>query len=60
MTDTVNERADDDLREGELLIEMSDVGKAYGAIRASRASTSRSVRARSPACSVTTEPANRP
>ena len=34
MTDTLADHADDELHEGEPLIEMSDVGKAYGAIRA--------------------------
>jgi simple sugar transport system ATP-binding protein len=34
MTDTLNEHADPTLHKGEPLIEMNDVGKAYGAIRA--------------------------
>ena len=34
MTDTLAEHADPELNQGEPLIEMSDVGKAYGAIRA--------------------------
>ncbi|WP_404390674.1 ATP-binding cassette domain-containing protein [Humibacillus xanthopallidus] len=34
MTDTLAEHADPDLNRGEPLIQMSDVGKAYGAIRA--------------------------
>ncbi|MDN5765885.1 MAG: ATP-binding cassette domain-containing protein [Humibacillus sp.] len=34
MTDTLSEHADHELHDGEPLIEMSNVGKAYGAIRA--------------------------
>jgi simple sugar transport system ATP-binding protein len=34
MTDTLAEHADPELRRGKTLIEMNDVGKAYGAIRA--------------------------
>ena len=34
MTDTLNEHADPSLHKGEPLIEMTDVGKTYGAIRA--------------------------
>src|SRR6476659_8502352 len=34
MTDTITEHADDTLHAGEPLVEMIDVGKAYGAIRA--------------------------
>ena len=34
MTDTLSEHADPSLHKGEALIEMQDVGKAYGAIRA--------------------------
>ena len=34
MTDTLAEHADPELNRGEPLIQMSDVGKAYGAIRA--------------------------
>jgi len=34
MTDTLNEHADPTLHKGEPLIQMTDVGKAYGAIRA--------------------------
>ena len=34
MTDTLNEHADPTLHRGEPLIQMTDVGKAYGAIRA--------------------------
>src|SRR6476620_8249037 len=36
MTDTLTEHADDTLHAGEPLVEMIDVGKAYGAIRALR------------------------
>ena len=36
MTDTITEHADDTLEAGETLIEMVDVGKSYGAIRALR------------------------
>jgi simple sugar transport system ATP-binding protein len=36
MTDTITEHADPDLTKGEALVEMRDVGKAYGAIRALR------------------------
>ena len=36
MTDTITEHADPELTKGEALVEMSDVGKAYGAIRALR------------------------
>jgi simple sugar transport system ATP-binding protein len=36
MTDTITEHADDSLREGQTLVQMTDVGKAYGAIRALR------------------------
>jgi simple sugar transport system ATP-binding protein len=36
MTDTLAEHADSGLRKGETLIEMSDIGKSYGAIRALR------------------------
>ncbi len=36
MTDTITEHADDTLHAGEPLVEMVDVGKAYGAIRALR------------------------
>ncbi|MFL6151851.1 MAG: ATP-binding cassette domain-containing protein, partial [Ornithinibacter sp.] len=36
MTDTISEHADDTLHAGEPLVEMIDVGKAYGAIRALR------------------------
>jgi simple sugar transport system ATP-binding protein len=36
MTDTLAEHADAKLRKGEPLIEMSDIGKSYGAIRALR------------------------
>ena len=39
MTDTLHEHADPTLHKGEPLIEMIDVGKTYGAIRPSRAST---------------------
>ena len=34
MTDTLTEHADPTLHKGEPLIEMTDVGKTYGAIRA--------------------------
>lgn len=34
MTDTLHEHADPELRKGEALVEMVDVGKTYGAIRA--------------------------
>ena len=34
MTDTIAEHADDSLHKGEALVEMIDVGKTYGAIRA--------------------------
>ena len=34
MTDTIAEHADETLHKGESLIEMRDVGKTYGAIRA--------------------------
>ena len=34
MTDTLNEHADPTLHKGEPLIEMTNVGKSYGAIRA--------------------------
>ena len=34
MTDTISEHADPDLHRGETLVEMIDVGKSYGAIRA--------------------------
>ncbi|HVD62836.1 MAG TPA: ATP-binding cassette domain-containing protein [Lapillicoccus sp.] len=34
MTDTLHEHADPELHEGEHLVEMADVGKTYGAIRA--------------------------
>ena len=34
MTDTISEHADKDLSEGEALVQMIDVGKSYGAIRA--------------------------
>jgi len=36
MTDTITEHADDTLEAGETLVEMVDVGKSYGAIRALR------------------------
>ena len=36
MTDTITEHADPELHKGEALVEMTDVGKAYGAIRALR------------------------
>src|SRR6476659_5614672 len=36
MTDTITEHADDTLHAGEPLVEMIDVGKSYGAIRALR------------------------
>jgi simple sugar transport system ATP-binding protein len=36
MTDTITEHADPGLHKGEALVEMQDVGKAYGAIRALR------------------------
>ncbi len=36
MTDTITEHADETLRDGEALVEMEEVGKAYGAIRALR------------------------
>ena len=36
MTDTITEHADPKLHKGEALVEMQDVGKAYGAIRALR------------------------
>ena len=36
MTDTLHEHADPSLHKGEPLVEMKDVGKAYGAIRALR------------------------
>jgi simple sugar transport system ATP-binding protein len=36
MTDTLSEHADRSLHEGETLVEMDNVGKAYGAIRALR------------------------
>ncbi len=36
MTDTLNEHADPTLHQGEPLVQMKDVGKAYGAIRALR------------------------
>jgi simple sugar transport system ATP-binding protein len=36
MTDTINEHADQTLSEGEALVQMKDVGKSYGAIRALR------------------------
>ena len=34
MTDTLHEHADPELHEGEHLVEMADIGKTYGAIRA--------------------------
>lgn len=34
MSDTLHEHADPTLRKGEPLVEMRDVGKTYGAIRA--------------------------
>src|SRR5215213_11793652 len=34
MTDTISEHADQTLHKGEALVEMADVGKTYGAIRA--------------------------
>ena len=34
MTDTIAEHADRDLSQGEALVQMVDVGKSYGAIRA--------------------------
>ena len=34
MTDTIAEHADQTLHKGEALVEMVDVGKTYGAIRA--------------------------
>ena len=34
MSDTITEHADPELTQGELLVEMTDVGKSYGAIRA--------------------------
>src|SRR3954451_15886960 len=36
MTDTIAEHADQTLHKGEALVEMVDVGKTYGAIRALR------------------------
>ena len=36
MTDTITEHADPHLHRGEALVEMTDVGKSYGAIRALR------------------------
>ncbi len=36
MTDTLTEHADPELSKGEALVQMSDVGKSYGAIRALR------------------------
>ncbi|RSM46221.1 sugar ABC transporter ATP-binding protein, partial [Actinoplanes sp. ATCC 53533] len=36
MTDTLAEHADSQLRKGEPLIEMAEIGKSYGAIRALR------------------------
>jgi simple sugar transport system ATP-binding protein len=36
MTDTLAEHADDRLQKGDTLIEMTDIGKSYGAIRALR------------------------
>ena len=36
MTDTIMEHADRTLHKGEPLVEMQDVGKSYGAIRALR------------------------
>src|ERR687890_1251495 len=36
MTDTLHEHADPSLHKGEPLIEMTDIGKTYGAIRALR------------------------
>ena len=36
MTDTIAEHADQTLHKGEALVEMADVGKTYGAIRALR------------------------
>src|SRR6185369_11317393 len=36
MTDTLSDHADSGLKKGETLIEMTDVGKSYGAIRALR------------------------
>jgi simple sugar transport system ATP-binding protein len=36
MTDTISEHADRSLHEGEALVEMKEVGKSYGAIRALR------------------------
>jgi simple sugar transport system ATP-binding protein len=36
MTDTLSEHADPELSQGEALVEMTDVGKSYGAIRALR------------------------
>ena len=46
MTDTLNDHADPTLHKGEPLIQMTDVGKSYGAIRALQASTFRSTPAR--------------
>ena len=36
MTDTISEHADTSLKQGEVLVELEDVGKRYGAIRALR------------------------
>ena len=36
MTDTLQEHADPDLHKGETLVQMKNVGKTYGAIRALR------------------------
>ena len=34
MTDTISEHADQSLEQGEALVQLEDVGKRYGAIRA--------------------------
>jgi len=46
MTDTLHEHADPHLHQGEPLVQMTDVGKSYGAIRALKGSTSPSARGR--------------
>ena len=60
MTDTLAEHADPELTPGEPLIQMSDVGKTYGAIRALQGVNLTVAPARSPASSATTAPASRP
>ena len=61
MTDTITEHADTTLHQGEPLVEMIDVGKTYGAIRALSGINLTGQRRRGrPACSATTAPASPP